>query len=69
MRALRLPEDCAGSPDAKHVPDREKGEDNAHDSHLSGLRAIGRKVAMPRHWPDALYAEGAGTLKIVGTGL
>jgi len=56
MRALRLPEDSACGPDAKDVPDREKREDNAHDSHLSGLRAIGRKVAMRRHWPDALYA-------------
>jgi len=62
MRALWLPEDCAGGPDAKDVPDREQGENNPHDSHLSGLRAMGRKVAMRRHWPHTLYAEGAGAL-------
>src|SRR5260370_31117696 len=67
MRALRLRENYAGGPDAEHVTDREKGEDNAHDSHLSGLRAGGRKVAMRRHWPDALYAEGAGALRLVVT--
>jgi hypothetical protein len=56
MRALWLPEDSAGGPYTQDVPDREKGEDNAHDSHSSGLRASGRKVAMRRHWPDTLYA-------------
>jgi len=56
MRALWLPEDCAGGPDAKDITDREQGENNPHDSHLSGLRAIGRKVAMRRHCPDTLYA-------------
>jgi hypothetical protein len=69
MRTLWLPEDSAGGPDAKDVPDREKGENDAHDSHLSGLRAIGRKVAMRRHCPDALYAEGGRALSIVVSGL
>jgi hypothetical protein len=36
---------------------------------LSGLRAIGRKVAMRRHCPDTLYAEGAGALSLVVRGL
>jgi hypothetical protein len=56
MRALWLPEHSAGGPDAKDVPDREKGENNAHDSHQSGLRVSGPKVAMRRHCPHALYA-------------
>ncbi len=66
--ALWLPEDQAGGPDTQDVPDRKEGENHAHGSHQSGLRAERRKVAMPRHCPDTLYAEGARALKLVVPG-
>jgi hypothetical protein len=44
--ALRLSEDRECRPDTEDVSDREQGEDDASDSHASGLRASPLKVAM-----------------------